>query len=232
MMVERYIPAGRTSLVETGASSLQLQTEYAYHPYPRITTTIQSSGRVLHKVEKRLQKEIGSIEEQQRMEDIMKRQHSEVEAIVRRQSDPQQSIASNQPDAAPVSESSESIQTPRSIKELLREVPGVEHIYRLDNTGVFHSEAVSKQFKKLFASVFKGLHDLLLLFDELPGPGPRRRRGIYEVQRDRLYLISVGNECLFVTINRVDHETDYERVLREVAFGKWGPDFVHQDPSE
>ena len=69
MMVERYIPAGRTSLVKTGSGSLQLQTEYAYHPYPRITTAIQSSGQVLHKVEKRLAKEIGSIEEQQRMKD-------------------------------------------------------------------------------------------------------------------------------------------------------------------
>lgn len=225
MMVERYIPAGRTSLVKTGTGSLQLQTEYAYHPYPRITTTIQSSGQVLHKVEKRLEKEIGSIEEQQRMEDIMKRQHGEVEVIVRRQSDPQRTQAAPPPEAA----TPEFVQTTKSIKELLREVPGVEHIYRLDNTGVFHSETVSKQFKKSFSAVFKGLHDLLLLFDELPGPEPRRRRGIYEVQRDHLYLISVGDECLFVTVTRVDHKTDYEQALREVAFGKWGPDFVHQD---
>jgi hypothetical protein len=227
MMTERYIPSGRTSLVKTGTGSLQLQTEYAYHPYPRITTTIQSSGQVLHKVEKRLEKEIGSIEEQQRMENIMKRQHAEVETIVRRQPGPQQTKASDQPEAGPASETPDSVQTPKSIKELLREVPGVEHIYRLDNSGVFHSEAVSKQFKKSFAPVFKGLHELLLLFDELPGPGPRRRRGIYEVQRDRLYLISVGNECLFVTVNRVDRETDYEQALKETAFGKWGPDFAY-----
>lgn len=228
MMIERYIPAGRTSLIKAGSGSLQLQTEYAYHPYPRITTTIQSSGQVLHKVEKRLEKEIGSIEEQQRMEDIMKRQHGEVEAIVRRQSHRQPTQTSLSPEAAPP----ELVQTPKSIKDHLREVPGVEHIYRLDNSGVFHSEAVSKQFKKSFAPIFKGLHELLLLFDELPGPGPRRRRGIYEVQRDRLYLISIGNECLFVTVNRVDDKTDYEQTLREVAFGKWGPDFVHQDPAE
>ena len=208
---------------------MQLQTEYAYHPYPRITTTIQSAGQVLHKVEKRLEKEIGSIEEQQRMEDIMKRQHTEVEAIVRRQPGPLQPKAPAVTEAAPVSETMESDQRSKSIKELLRELPGVEHIFRLDNSGIFHSDAVSDQFKKSFGPVFKGLHELLMLFDEMPGQGARRRRGIYEVQRDRLYLISTGDECLFVTVKRVDRETDFEHALREVAFGKWGPDFVQQD---
>jgi len=228
-MVERYIPAGRTSLVKTGATPLQLQTEYAYHPYPRITTTIQSSGQVLHKVEKRLEKEIGSIEEQQLMEDIMKRQHAEVEAIVRRRPDQLQTETTERPEEPPGAETPDPAETAKSVKDILREVPGVEHIFRLENSGLFHSQAVSDQFRKSFAQVFKGLQELLMLFDELPGPGPRRRRGIYEVQRDRLYLISVGNECLFVTVNRVDHQTDYEQALKEAAFGKWGPDFVHHD---
>jgi hypothetical protein len=228
MMVERYIPAGRTSRIKSGDGALQLQTEYAYHPYPRITTTIQSSGQVLHKVEKRLEKEIGSIEQQQRMEDIMKRQHAEVEEIVRRQPNAGQTAANN-PGTDPATGTPDPTQASRSIMDILRKVPGVEHIYRLDNNGTFHSDTVSDQFKKSFASVFKGLFELLQLFDELPGPGPKRRRGIYEVQRDRLYLISTGQECLFVTVNPNDSETNYEDALKEAAFGKWGPDFVQQN---
>ena len=231
-MTERYIPAGRTSRVKTSSGLLQLQTEYAYHPYPRITTTIQSSGQVLHKVEKRLENEICTIEEQQLMENIMKRQHTEVEEIVCRQPvppQPQQPETSPTPEIVLKSKTQEPDQPSKSIRELLRELPGVEHVFRLDNSGVFHSDAVSEQFRKSFGPVFKGLNELLLLFDELPGPGPRRRRGIYEVQRDRLYLISAGDECLFITIKRIDRDTDYEKALKEIAFGKWGPDFAHQD---
>ncbi len=243
MMVERYIPAGRTSRIKGGPGLLQIQTEYAYHPYPRITTSIQSEGQVLHKIEKRLEAEIATIEEQQQMEEVMRRQHSEVEEIVRRQQEAQAATSPSPPDDTPqdiaLTESEpvppvEMPSQPKSVREMLREVPGVEHIYRLDNTGEFHGEASGEQFRKTFSAVFKGLQELLMIFDELPGPGPRRRRGIYEVERDRLYLVSMGEECLFVTVNRVDRDTDYEKALKEAAFGIWGPDFIQpeQQPAE
>ena len=64
MTVNQFIPAGRTSLVNKDGSSIQIQTEYAFRPYPRVTTTILDNGRVLHKVERKLNKGIDSIEEQ------------------------------------------------------------------------------------------------------------------------------------------------------------------------
>ena len=225
MVTNRYIPTGRTSLVKRESGPLQLQTEYTYRPYPRITTTILDSGQVLHKIEKRLPREVASAEELVRMEEVIRRQHTEVERIVQEQDTPQ--TATSPQDQTPVAPPErEAAQSPNDLNQLLREVPGVEHIYRLGNDGTFHGQAAAHQFKKAFAAIFKGLHDLLTLFDELPGPGLRRRRGVYEVERNQLYLISTGDECLFVTVNRTDLNTDYEKALKEAAFGRWGPDFV------
>ena len=226
MATNRYIPAGRTSLVRKESGPLQLQTEYTYRPYPRITTTILNSGQVLHKIEKRLPRVVASAEELTRMEEIIRHQHAEVEKIVQLQDVPP-TAASPQNQTPPArSPEIETEESSNGIRESLREVPGVKHIYRLRNDGTFYGQATAQQFKKAFAAIFKGLNDLLTLFDELPGPGPRRRRGVYEIERGRLYLISTGDECLFVTVNRTDLNTDYEKAFKKAAFGQWGPDYV------
>ncbi len=85
MSTTEFIPSGRTSLVNRNGTALQIQTEYAYRPYPRVTTTILDGGRVLHKVEKKLKKCIESIEEQNEMEDIIKHQHSQVMLVIKDQ---------------------------------------------------------------------------------------------------------------------------------------------------
>src|SRR3990172_3768301 len=97
MPANQYIPAGRISMVDKGGVALHVQTEYAYRPYPRVTTTILDRGRVLHKVEKKLPKGIDSPEEQSQMEEVIKHQHSEILAIIK----------DNHKKAAPKNEQSE-----------------------------------------------------------------------------------------------------------------------------
>jgi hypothetical protein len=118
------------------------------------------------------------------------------------------------------------VEQPQTIRDALREVPGVQHVYRISNDGQFHGQATAEQFKKAYSAIFKGIQELLTIFDELPGPGPKRRPGVYEVERDRLYLISMGDECLFVTVRRAGPDIDYEQALKKAAFGEWGPDYV------
>ena len=72
MTPNQYIPAGRTSLVRRGGAPIQVQTEYAFRPYPRVTTTILDNGKVLHKVERKLEKGIDSLEEQSHMEEVIR----------------------------------------------------------------------------------------------------------------------------------------------------------------
>lgn len=82
MALADFIPAGRTSLVKRGEKALQLQTEYAYRPVPRITTTVSIAGQVLHKIERGLDKPVENLEEKQRMEVRIQRQHTEIKSII------------------------------------------------------------------------------------------------------------------------------------------------------
>ena len=83
MATADLIPTGRTSLVKRGEVSLQVQTEYAHRPLPRITTTVQQDGRVLQKIERSLDNPIASIEEKNLMEDTIRKQHLEILTIIR-----------------------------------------------------------------------------------------------------------------------------------------------------
>ncbi len=224
MAAQRFIPAGRTALVrpassqtdterqnpDTGGvqSALQVQTEYAHNPYPRITTTILQSGQVMHKVEKKLDQAVESLEEQQRVEDVLNHQHSEVVAILKKQQ--------ASPPANTVTDRKTPVE-PASTVDRLRAIPGLEHLFRLDNMGNFIGRATETKFRKSFKTVFKNLPALMEVFAELAGdfPEPRRQSGVCEVERDRLYFVSTGSECIFLTVRRVDHDTDYEKAIQE-----------------
>ena len=193
-----FIPTGRTSLVSRGDDKLQLQTEYAVHPQPRITTTISQNGQVVHKVERRLDRPVSSLEEQRQTQKDMLRQHAEVEDIIRRSPIPGTAASPPQPDP---------------VVQRLRGIPGIEHVYRLDNDGNFHGEGAEKQFRGAFSTIYKGLQEVLDIFSRYRGDPARRESGVYEVERGRLYLISEGSGCIFVTVRSTDSKTDFESKL-------------------
>jgi flagellar assembly factor FliW len=56
---------------------------------------------------------------------------------------------------------------------------------------------------------------VLGLFSELPGSGTRER-GVYEVEQDRLYFVSLGTDCYFLLVSPVHTVPDYEAAIREV----------------
>ncbi len=234
------IPAGKTSLVRKGTVALQVQTEYASRPYPRITTTILNQGQVLHKVEQKLEHAIANMEERTRMEQVIKQQHGEVEQLIKNssssfsqpqpQSQPQlQKQADNavennnhihtEEDTAPAKPTPYPI-PPRKISLLERfsDIPGFEYVYQLDNDGNFKTEAAKKQFKKMFKKVFRSLEELLLVFPKYPNSANRREQGVYEVIAERLYLISTGTECFLVSVLPLARWVDYEKEIHTVVF--------------
>lgn len=283
MAATNYIPTGRTSLVKRGELKLQLQTEYASRPAPRITTTISRDGRVLHKIERELLKTIESIEEQQHIERVIRRQHDDISEIIRnpefdiklgKDPDPEQNrrnVAAQQaeearltaareaaeapyptarkaaPPAAAIPE--EELATPEDLDralapdepdvepartdeanwddidqavyayERLLVTPGVTHVYRLDNQGNFIGHKEDKQFRKKFGFIFKNLHEMMSLFTRLPGHQAEREKGVCEIQMDRLYFASIGTECYFVVVERVDGDADFEKLIRQAILG-------------
>ena len=213
MVAQHFIPVGRTAQVDRelgaeGTKPLQVQTEYAYRPYPRITTTIFDSGQVLHKIELKLAQPINSEKEQQHAENIIRRQHAEVIALLKQQKS--RSIA-------PAEKAQKISQKPSTNTDRFKQIPGIEYLFHLDNKGNFIGSASQKQFKKKFSAIFKHVPELMEIFTLLPGTESQREHGVYEIERDRLYFVSVGDCYYFLTVKRVDHDTDYEKTIKEIV---------------
>ncbi len=209
MTATSYIPNGRTSLIKRGTTSLQVQTEYAYRPYPRLTTTISNNGQVVHKIEKKLERPIESFEEQSRVESIMKQQHGEVVAIIREDSSITRAKPLEPEASGPVDPPIEI-----SFRDRLKEIPGVGQVFHLGVDGAFSTEASEETFRKEFKVIHDSLEELLGVFPY--NGGATRDRGVLEVERDNLYLISCGDEMFFLTVSPTDADIVYEKAIKEV----------------
>lgn len=223
MATADLIPTGRTSLVKHGMAELQIQTEYAHRPLPRITTTVQRSGQVVQKIERNLNHPITSIEEKEQVETTIRKQHLEVIDIIQRGSQripiPPELTLGVPPVIPAASKDSESKPYPEAMAvmpliEKLESLPGTHRVYRLDSEGNFINAEVSKEFRKAFRPIFKNLHELLSLFAEVPGIGLTHETGVVEIERDALYLISTGFEFYIFCLERPDYSIEYERELR------------------
>ena len=252
-VVSAFIPAGRTSLVRRGDTQLQVQTEYAHRPFPRITTTILKQGQVLHKVEKKLERAIGSVEEQNLAEDIMKRQHAEVLSLIQDPSGeglqraeatrneptvvpgrrPEAHVSEAEPfpelpDLTPAPQDAADTLYPSAVppplerKESLHErfqaLPDFEYAFAITPDGFFKSEAMEEQFRKAFKRVHKEIRDVVKVFPERRGSRFRREEGVIEIERDRLYLVSTGDELFFITIRPGGTGINYEKVIKRELF--------------
>ncbi len=231
MNLTQYIPSGRTSLVKKDGAGLQIQTEYAYRPYARITTTIIHEGQVLHKIEKKLVKPIESFEEQAVMENRMNKQHQDVVAIIKendassllQKSESQKiKIAKQTQETATIENNIESDIAPQaspkefSFDDKFKAIAGVKYVYHLNIDGEFVNKIESDNFKKSFSVVFKSISELIEIFTLMPGVTFSRQCGVYEVERNKLYLVSSGDDIYFVLIEKALSAINYEKELKTI----------------
>jgi len=207
MSTTEFIPSGRTSLVNRNGTALQIQTEYANRPYPRVTTTILDEGKVLHKVEKKLEKCVESPEEQAEMEEIIKRQHSQVMLIIKDQKP--KKVAKTQTQRIRVL-------TEPTFRKEIKAITGIEKVFFLDKGGAFDNEDDASNFKKYFPSLFKGLTDLIEMFMRLPGAELNREKGVVEIKKDRLYFISSGFAFAFAVTVKKAEQTNFEKKFKDI----------------
>ena len=80
-----FIPNGRLSAVEFEGENVQIQTEFAVYPRPRVTTSVVLAGQVIHKEEKLWEAETESPEGQKELESCLQRQHFAVHNRVEQQ---------------------------------------------------------------------------------------------------------------------------------------------------
>jgi hypothetical protein len=232
-----FIPAGRTSLVDRGKNLYQIQTEYAYRPYARITTSIANNGQVVHKIEKKLEKPIESLDEQSKIEDRIKQQHLEVVGILRHNGSPVDK--SKQEDITVVGtkeqiESNEYIETSDepieenqffasnnqgylTLIDRFTSIDGVKYVFQLNYKGYLISDDISSTVKKVYSSVFKNIRSLIDVFSTLPGETITREKGVYEIEREKLYLISAGENFYLIVMDRADPDINYEGYLKSIV---------------
>jgi len=206
-MTGPYIPAGRTSIVKRGEEVLQLQTEYAPRPRPRVTTAVSSQGRVLHKIERELEAEVDTIEAMHRVEEMIKAQHLEVSKLIRGSRAAEPSGELLQPVAG------------RVRSEEVRKLPEVEKVFLITADGRLMGEKeTTAQFRKIFKHVLRELPEMLKVFSALPGGGQRREYGIYEVEPGRIILASTGIEFYLILIRPGTPFAEIEKKLNRILF--------------
>ena len=222
-----FIPAGRTSLVNKGKVAFQIQTEYAFRPYPRLTTTISNCGQVLHKIEKKLKHPIQNVEEQTLSEIAIQKQHREVIDIIQNgtntpQRSQEQAIEEDktiigyekQPEIR--LDTVKMDETCLTLHERLEMVPGVVFVIEIDASGNFLSKQVGEQFKKKYSFIFKNLRELFQVFMSFSIGITSQDKGVYEIERNRLYLISDGELYYIIDINSADKISNYEKAFKSL----------------
>ena len=206
MTPDDFIPVGRTSLVKRGVTSIQVQTEYASRPYPRVTTTVLNSGQVIQKVERKLEHAVETLEEQRPIEAAIQQQHGEVLALIEKEAPVEKrGLVEHKPHES----------APHSMYDRLNSVVGLQRLYRLGVDGAFVSNSASEQFRKIFAPVFKDLQQVVDIFPLIPGEKGVRQKGVCEIEHDRLYFVSTGSESYFVAVQSTEEKIDYEATLKQ-----------------
>jgi hypothetical protein len=166
----------------------------------------------VHKVERSLADPVKSVEEVNRTEVAILKQHSQVTEII-------QSGQTASLESLRVLQSPEPTQRPLTLAERLSNIPGRHRVFQLDNEGNFSNSQASVKFMKAFSAVFKSLHELISVFAQVPGVGLNREQGVCEVERDRLYLVSSGTELYFFYVQKADPGLDYEQALKAALAG-------------
>jgi hypothetical protein len=201
-----FIPAGRTTRISKSGKDFTLQTEYAARPNPRLTTSVFTQGQVIYKIENELAAAVESHEQKEKVERLLQRQHAQALEIARKDNFP----PSNK-DFETGDDADTAVLHPRNDREKLQSVDGVQYVVRVDNDGNFESAKLSEAFRRNFAPIFKHLHEILDIFAQFSNGN--RERGVYEVEVDRLYLVSTGKECYFVLTKPTGSIIDYAREL-------------------
>lgn len=204
-MALQLIPAGRTSIVAKGDAKFQIQTEYAASPHPRITTTIFSQGRVLHKIEKGIEKPIESIEEMHHIEDIIRSQHNQIAKTLRDHGLPTQTSSIT---------GAESELGRMELIQLLEEVELVLLVTAEGKIG--HSREITKEFKRSFKHIVRELPQLITVFASLQGNGDRREEGIFEVEPGRIILVSTGVDFYLILLRPGTPSGGIKEKLRKI----------------
>jgi hypothetical protein len=105
-----------------------------------------------------------------------------------------------------------------TVPERLQAITGVIRVFHLDQKGNFIGNKENEHFRSKYSEIFKNLRDVLDIFALLPG-SDLREKGVYEVEVNRLYYISTGCDCYFVSVDPAGLKTSIIQTLKKAVAG-------------
>ena len=165
-----YIPPGKLGSHKHGDKLLQIQTEFAYRPRPRITTSVVVDGCTVHKVDRDWVDDLNLEQNRLRLDIELDEQHREVMAqIVNRAAE---FVEMGKPSPTPVTGGHEKATIRDTITEVLRTCSYAVAFYEFDQSGdiIFRTQFRNmvaewdREFAALSALVF-GLPEIIRVGD-------------------------------------------------------------------
>jgi hypothetical protein len=197
--MSKYQPPGRLSKVTGQDYMIQIQTEFAWNPQPRITTSVVLDGVIVHKIQKEWKGQLETEEEQQIVGRYINRQHDEVEKIVK----------SNQDFILNYTKSAHKDMDFDGIVE----IEGVQRAFLLTSDGLmtpFREEEIELEKVQLFEKLF----ELVEFLDHMTRMGGMDEAYLV-LNDDRILIFRYRDNFLIITLDESASPKDTARRIVE-----------------
>lgn len=178
---------------------IQIQTEYAWTPHPRITTSVVLDGVIIHKIQKDWKGNLESDEERNIVSQLINKQHDEVESI----------INSNRDIILNYSQNPEK----KSDFSAINQIAGVRKALFLTSDGIispFNDEEIDPGQIKMFEQLF----ELVEVVDFCTRLGTMEEAYLV-IDQDRIMIFKYKDEYLIVTLEEEASSRDTAKKIVE-----------------
>jgi hypothetical protein len=193
--MSKYQPPGRLSKVTGPDFMIQIQTEFAWSPHARITTSVILDGVLIHKIQKEWDSPLETDEEKQAVSKLINKQHNEVEKIIRTNQD--FILDYGKP------------KKKETDFEAVLEIDGVSRAFLLSGDGIltpFTDEEIEIEKVHLFENLFE-LVEFLDLTTSLGG----MQEGFLVLDDDRIMIFKYKESYLIVVLTQSASSKDTAR---------------------
>jgi len=156
-----FIPPGRLSGHKYAGKTLQVQTEYATRPRPRVTTSVMLDGRIIHKIDRNWEEGVETDETKKLLESFLAEQHRQALELVKAR-------AHEYVETPPEPETATGYAEPSfrdSMAEVLGSLPFVTGVYEFDKQGKM---IYSFNFRDIYAEWNREFETLARLVSAFP----------------------------------------------------------------
>ena len=197
-----FLPAGRLAKITESGVVIQVQTEFSWHPVPRVATTVCLDGVVLHKIQKDWEAPIETVPQQRAVEKFINSQHDEIVSLI--ESQKQQLVGrQKRKDAATI------------LQELVS-VRGINAAWCLTNNGIISPDSGGRELLPEYKGIFEGLHSLCSFLSSISTLGDMVG-GEIVLEEDSLLIFRRNSKYYIVGFDAEHNSAELMSSVREIV---------------